>query len=169
MKRAREDYSDSKERLAKKLNNLLNDTPPLLNTTRLSAKVTIAYRHNQLGKLQTLFNSFNSSTEHDLNCFLDELILFLKDNWSLVHGTILSYTASPQSEITLFLCDIAEYVATTKNELRTNDETPPVSALLLLIPTLHTESCRHEYPSLDALNKRVSPEAGTINTYEFSI
>lgn len=36
---------------------------------------------------------------------------FLSENWALVNGTLLCYTALPKDSVTLFLCKIAEFVA----------------------------------------------------------
>ena len=80
---------------------------------------------------------------------LDNLELFLKQNWDLVKSTPCCYTAMPTDNITLLLCDIAAWVAEQKNKRRDSKDNP-VHAISLLMPSIALNSQLDAYPDLHA-------------------
>ena len=100
----------------------------------LKDKVVWAYARKTLDRLTTILEQEKNVTE--------ALETFLKDNWTLVNGTLLSPTTSPRGDITVLLKDIAQQVAseTGKNPIH------------ILMPTVYTESYdTDKYPNLDSL------------------
>lgn len=79
----------------------------------------------------------------------ETLTQFLKQNWELVQGTSLCYTAIPNEEITLLLCDVATFIASQK-ESTIGDHAEPIHAIKLLMPSVVVESHRDAYPDLHA-------------------
>ena len=88
-----------------------------------------AYYEHILSKL----NAFSTPSR-------EALVAFLKENWDLIRGTNLCYTALPEDRITLLMCDIAMAL---EDEQR--------GALNLLMPDVVTQSMDEEkYPHLGA-------------------
>lgn len=67
----------------------------------------------------------------------EKLKQFLAQNWKIIQRTGLSYTAIPDDEVTLLLCEVAEWL-----------RSPEQGALNLLMPTVHTECLNDDYPHL---------------------
>lgn len=63
----------------------------------------------------------------------------LKTNWTRIQGSSICYTAIPENDVTLLLCDIAELVAEKKN----------LNPIEVLMPGVSFESCHPDYPDLD--------------------
>lgn len=102
----------------------------------LQDKVLFNYRQKILNKLSELFlisDSFN---------LLEKLKQFLIDNWELIKGTPLCYTALPFHELTSLLVEIATL-------LKDNTANDSKWALTFLMPTISTDSLVAEYPSLN--------------------
>ena len=89
----------------------------------LREKIIYAYHKKTLSEFKVL-------TE-------EKLKQYLYDNWSLIKGTSLCYTAIPEDEVTKLLCNAAEWLS--------NDQE---GALNLLMPTVNTESLSNDYPNL---------------------
>lgn len=122
--------------LLTELNRLQQRRTP--QTTTLHDKLYEAYRTETLDKLDTLLNTGNPK--------LQKTGEFLAKNWTLINGTLLSYTALPNDDLTKLLIEVAKYVKQHSKEYR---DTP---LLKLLMPTVATETCSNHYPSLDDPN-----------------
>jgi len=106
-----------------------------MSPVSLRDKALMAYNHRMLDKLESVLNKHMNNV--DLAEAFQEL---LTKNWELINDSALCYTALPTHDITLLLCDVAQFVA---NEKKLN----PIE---VLIPGLTVESCRDAYPDLDA-------------------
>lgn len=93
--------------LLKQLEQAVIDVP-----TSLQDKVEIVYSLQVLEKLDEILGNDSDNPDELVN----QLEQFLSDNWDLIKGTSLCYTALNSADITLFLCDIAEWVADEKNK-----------------------------------------------------
>ena len=76
---------------------------------------------------------------------------FLSDNWKLVKGNALCYTAIPTDIVTRALCSLAEFVSLEKNKQLPSNEDLPCSALEILMPGLSIVSQDTQYPSYEVL------------------
>lgn len=101
--------------------------------TSLQDKIQLAYSKWVLNRLEQIIDENPESLPGKFE-------LFLNNNWAFVNGTPLSPTALPTNDIILFLCDIAEWTTS-----HSQDKTP----IVLLMPTIATESCRTKYPDLN--------------------
>ncbi len=61
---------------------------------------------------------------------------FLRENWALVRGSCLCYTALPEAELTQLLIEIASDIARTESEWQSKQGLMPVSALTVLMPSI---------------------------------
>lgn len=107
----------------------------------IQSSVILSYSQRVSNTLVSIFSLSEKEAIHGLE-------QFLKDNWTLVQGTMLSYTAIPQHDITQLLCDVARYVTGKKNDAKLADE-PTFAVIKLLMPTIATESLQDAYPNLD--------------------
>tara|TARA_R110002110_G_scaffold33533_1_gene114846 strand:+ start:169908 stop:172574 length:2667 start_codon:yes stop_codon:yes gene_type:complete len=110
-----------------------------LNSETFKERLVCTYQGQLLEALNT------ACTEQQSISALKELKDILARNWTLVQGTLLSYTARPEDELTLLLCDIAEYISQ-------NDIDEAKSAIDLLMPGIATESIDEGYPDLSGRN-----------------
>lgn len=95
----------------------------------LHTRVLHAYYEHVLSKL----NAFSNPSREDL-------VAFLKENWDLIRGSNLCYTALPEDRITLLMCDIVMALEDDKQ-----------GALNLLMSGVCTQSMEEEkYPHLGA-------------------
>lgn len=92
---------------------------------------------------------------------LEALKNFLNKNWHFVQGSLLSYTALPQHELTLLLSGLAEYVVAMEKK-KGLSTLRPIGVLEILMPGLSLESLnpsqyRHLYPIAGSeLKKKIS-------------
>tara|TARA_R110002110_G_scaffold390102_1_gene602938 strand:- start:3981 stop:7088 length:3108 start_codon:yes stop_codon:yes gene_type:complete len=108
-------------------------------------------------QLKLFINLAEASQEDDPNTAIEKI---LKENWDLISGTCLSYTALPEDESTLLLCDIAEHIGEQNGK----------PALKVLIPTIAITSIHDDYPDLvgndspdirDTLKTHILSQSGT--------
>lgn len=66
----------------------------------------------------------------------------LNENWTLIKGTSVCYTAIPTAEITLLLCEAARFCAQEKKILAPTDKATP---LALLMPGIITDPSRDAF------------------------
>lgn len=105
------------------------DSPDMLEQT--------VGRYNQCvaRRLNTILHSAQTD-ETRLNALED----YLAENWRIIKGTALSYTAMPTSEVTDVLCLVAALIGEHK---------AGKNILSLLMPTVHTESSHPDFPNLE--------------------
>lgn len=127
------------EQLKKRLNQFQALEIP--ENAKLRERVLLAYHNRTLGKLHEIFDKpFSVDT-------IDNLQQFLEENWTLIKGSSLSYTALPDYELTGFLSEIAELIVQEKNKhIKPKDE--PLGVVKMLMPTLKTDSNSENYPPL---------------------
>lgn len=109
----------------------------------LESKVLLRYSQRVLNQLMAIFNESQTNS-----ALITQLELFLEDNWQLIKGTSLCYTALPHHEVTALLSGIANYIVQEKNSGKTNTDNPAASVKILM-PTVCTESMSDDYPSLE--------------------
>ena len=73
----------------------------------LTQRVLIAYERHVKDQLNCIL-SIPEESKMDFVASLNEL---LKAIWSLTKGTMLCYTALPEHSVTLFMCEVARFVA----------------------------------------------------------
>ena len=73
----------------------------------LTQRVLIAYERHVKDQLNCIL-SIPEESKMDFVASLNEL---LKAIWSLTKGTMLCYTAQPNHPVTLFMCEVARFVA----------------------------------------------------------
>ena len=96
-------------------------------------KLTHAYTMHVLKTLNDLILA-------DTFSLVSHLETFLAENWALIQGTALCYTATHDTPITHLLCDVAEFVVNIKSGQMIN----------VLMPTVATDSLYPAiYPNLD--------------------
>jgi hypothetical protein len=76
----------------------------------IQQRLLCAYSFHIASKLESIANRSTAD---------DELEQLLNQNWQLIQGTVLSYTAIPKHETSLLLCDLALYLANKKLDLLT--------------------------------------------------
>lgn len=124
------------------LPQLKNRTKELLNTyQQLSAqiirdKLKLEYSKEVLTKLSVILGKKRNEIP-------SEIELLLKENWLRIKGTCLCYTALPESDTTLLLCQAAFYA------IKYLRQKPTGNVLSLLMPTVQTDSCADDYPDLN--------------------
>ena len=116
-------------------------TPRTLRET-----IEVVYSKRVLAGLEQI--TTHAPSEEDVTQYLiDKLTLFLKENWVLINGNLLSYTALPNSDVTDLLVVIAVNIAQDK---KSRDKR--LSAIQLLMPTVSLESLKPEsYTSFDTI------------------
>ena len=118
-----------------KLVNLTNTPPPRsTHNIQFYASSIDAYNTKVLSELNTIVENTTDPAGLVLS-----LQAFLAENWTMINGTGLGYTAQPDSPVTDLLCDIASFVA---QERHTN-------ILNVLMPTVCVESIDRRYPNLE--------------------
>ncbi|WP_019216997.1 hypothetical protein [Legionella tunisiensis] len=97
-------------------------------------------------------NGLHTLKTNVFNLQIRALKSFLADNWEMVNGTALCYTAHPDSDLTFILSAIAKLVWDNKAVWMNEGESWCV--LKLLMPTLSTDSLdgTGSYPSLHEVN-----------------
>ncbi len=112
----------------------------MCDTEKLQDSVAIAW-----GK-QILVHLTYTLTQHADNTpeLFRALKILLKDNHSRTQGTLLSYTARPDSDITKLLTSVAVYVA------ENTEEPADQQAIELLMPTLSLQSLNPNYAHLNS-------------------
>lgn len=98
--------------------------------------IFLSYRFRIITQLKEIFQNYQNEEE-----LLKNLSLFLSNNWDLVKGSVLCYTALPENEITQLLCDVAQYIAQKHTDL---------APIQILMPNIRCDSLfPNEYPNLD--------------------
>lgn len=101
--------------------------------------VAKTYQHQLLNHLEACLNNADIESQNKALCEC------LAANWRLIQGSFLCYLAQPHSEITLLLCDIAQYAAQHASN--------KVPAIGLLMPGLALESPNEDLaPNLTTLD-----------------
>ncbi len=88
------------------------------SSVQFKGNIILAYTEAVLNKLTTIIHD----TDNDK--IIENIKLFIKNNWDLVKGSFLSYTAMPEDEITQLLLDLTEYVVEKDTKLS------PISILM---------------------------------------
>lgn len=105
--------------------NLINRARKLKNEIRhltsdsFKEQAILKYQHQLLNKLITALTSRNTplrSTEQTL-----------KDNWQQIRGTVLTYTARPADDLTILLCEVADFLSENQ---RTKEKKYPIQYLM---------------------------------------
>lgn len=113
----------------------LRFSPPLSgHSIPLYAGCINAYNTHIVNGLWTLIQENNDSAD----TLTGKLQEFLTENWTLINGTGLSYTAQPYSSITDVLCDTAVFVAQKRG----------INIINVLMPTVCIDSIDRRYPDL---------------------
>ncbi|MCH9643271.1 MAG: hypothetical protein K0U23_00235 [Gammaproteobacteria bacterium] len=101
-------------------------------------KTTLRRRalHTYRAKIVMALDSLTADEALDPSTLLTNLETLLANNWDLVKGSLLSYTAIPTDEVTELLCDVAEFVS----------EKTGKPAIQLLMPGVAIESGEEEMP-----------------------
>lgn len=130
--------------------------PHLHRDSEYNERIILTYSHRVLNDLEKITNdSQNTET------LVENLKLYLEDNWNLVKGSLLSYTSLPNHDITLLLCDIAEYVAKENLEL---------AAINALMPNVAFVSLLKPYPDLNKEDLRTVIKTHVLSeNYSFLI
>src|ERR1700733_3231424 len=97
------DLKNSIDQLLKQIATL-QENDQYLQAESLQERVSLAYRQKTLEELRR-------QLEGNSELLIPGLKDFLAKNWKIINGTVLSYTALPNDELTLLLCGIAELVA----------------------------------------------------------
>ncbi|MES2141961.1 MAG: hypothetical protein V4471_03645, partial [Pseudomonadota bacterium] len=95
--------------IKEKINKLRNDLPrpeDLIDRV-FKEDILLKYSWRLINSLEGILNN---NPEDDV-VLKEALKHFLQDNWALVKGSLLAYTALPSHPITQLLCDVANYVA----------------------------------------------------------
>lgn len=129
--------------------------PSLTSSTLLTETTQIQFARLNSAKnwRETVYQSYRKETLHELNLLLTsqnpdlatKLADFLAKKWTLINGTLLSYTALPDDELTTLFINIAKYVKQNSPIYRSW----PI--LTILMPTVAVESLSDDYPSLDSI------------------
>jgi len=124
----------------------LKERYDVMNTAvSLQENAHLTYYRQALEKLDHIFND---NPEKDLRLTLtNSLQHFLFENWALINGTFLSYTALPKEEMTNLFITIAQWVAEEKNQYLRKNECL-LHPLKLMMPTISVESIRKDYDEL---------------------
>ncbi|MDA9272294.1 hypothetical protein N9Q05_02820, partial [bacterium] len=78
----------------------------------LRDRVLLTYNKYVLNRLATIFTENSAhNTQTEKTALIQAVQDFLSENWSLINGTMLSYTASSTSDITQLLVSIAMLIA----------------------------------------------------------
>lgn len=117
--------------------NTSNDS----NKIRFLDKVILTYRKKVLNGLKTILNqALKENPEGELkNYVADKLQNFLKENWTLINGSCLSYTAL-KDEKTSSLYDITELLLEVAQAILDYRQDKSLSLLSLLMPGVCLES-----------------------------
>jgi hypothetical protein len=101
-------------------------------------------------KFKNLFSMFrNKSYLHQ------QFLNILSDNWELIKGTGLCYTATPDDEVTVVMIGIAIYLS---EQQEYSDKHP----LELLMPGVNFESIHDDFPSLNEDTFRTAEQISNI-------
>src|SRR5437879_3955068 len=83
----------------------------VMEPDQLKEKIIFAYCKKSLHDIKNIFDA-NLSPEN----LVASLKKLLELNWKLINGTLLSYTALPNHNITKLFCDIALFIAQYENQ-----------------------------------------------------
>lgn len=119
----------------------------------LHEKAIHAYTIHSFKLLRSVFQS-----ENPLAALENALI----ENWKVITGNLLCYTALPHHPVTRIWCDAAKVVASNKPHAENGE---PANPLLFLIPSLQcVESVHDDYPYLTpALNEANEWDIDLVN------
>ncbi|MBA3536169.1 MAG: hypothetical protein H0T84_06110 [Tatlockia sp.] len=108
-----------------------------LFASSLHKKIHLTYTLKILNNLKRILKENSVS-------MIDELEEFLALNWQQINSSSLGYTALPENELTLLLCEVSEVIAKIKDK-------PPIKVLM---PTVATDSLIEAYPDLSTQDIR---------------
>lgn len=116
----------------------------------LQARVVSAYHKKTLAGLLAILEA--PAAEQ-----LTQLETFLRENWALIKGTALCYTAIPTDSVTKLMCDVARYIVETKPGLAitaaaSSEDSAAHAVLGVLMPGL----------SLDSINGDINTEGARL-------
>jgi hypothetical protein len=97
--------------------------------TLFKDKIRLAYSKWMIEQFERSLNSANPQ---------EALMVFFKNNWTLVSGSLVSPTAMPGSEVVLFLCKVANWLSNENN-------IPPVQ---IVFPDIACTPLIDDYPEL---------------------
>ena len=106
----------------------------LMRVSYLKDKVLMAYSHHVLDNILSVL----SHTEETPDRIAAALQSMLAENYALVNGTAVCYTALPEHDITRLLCNIAHFIADEKKSNRVE----------VLMPGISLESCHEGYDDI---------------------
>ncbi len=115
-----------------------------VETASLREKTVMIYKKTKSAQLNALLTE-NETNESDLISALES---HLTENWSLIQGTSLCYTALPNDEMTQLLVDIAQHIADEKKRFTPEADETARTPIHLLMPTIALESAREGFPNL---------------------
>lgn len=119
------------------LQRRLADTLPGEEPEGLKARVAYRYTKGMIDKLGQILATHDPE---DAKAFYQSLVAFLGENWGLIKGTALSYTASQDLDATKVCCELAQHLSANEEVRTTLGLDPAKSALELLIPGISVES-----------------------------
>ena len=138
----------------------LEDIRVIEDVSNLSIQESIYQRYCATVKAELIKIMNENTPPHDLIQALDA---YLTKNWKRVKGTSLCYTAIPEREITLLLCDIAEYMSAEGN-LKNSAELPRVP-IEFLMPDIYLHSATEDYPSFGDIIKAIKFNEDEVREY----
>lgn len=114
--------------------------------------------HAYINKVYQDFESMIDSVvdENEIYDYLEDQ--FLPQNWLFVQGTALGYTAIPNEEITIIICELANTLAEARNQDLDYDDIPIVP-IELLMPGLQLESGSDKYFDFSATKRATALSA----------
>ncbi len=133
------------------------DQPGRVESAPLIDNIKKSYRQHTFKEVSSLLEGNNSQEE-----LRSSFIHYLKRNETLVSGSALYYTCTPEEPTTKLLCLIAEWIS------ETSSSEAPVSAMSILMPSLDLElKLTTKYPSLCAEKDNIKdhltpPEIATL-------
>src|SRR3990167_1327232 len=150
-------YSELKEQLRQLKTQY--DSLSCNSSDNLQYRVLLAYSKKISTSLMEAFIQFDENSPEFIACLEN----VLNENWKLIQGTMLCYTALPNHDLTSIVCDIAQMVADYKNQNKLED-TPPIGVINILMPGLSTQAIMENYPALAPYEEEIE-EVHWINRY----
>ena len=111
----------------------------------LKDEIIIKYQLYVRNKLKKIITSQDSDKDK-----YSALEAFLKDNWSLTKGTLLSYTAIYNNDATRAMCKAAKLICNFKNS-KLDEKSLPFSPLQFLMPEVELISLIPNYSDLESV------------------
>lgn len=128
----------------------------LISTTDLANKMLIMHGRNVLKRLKALLES--NSLKPTL---ISDLKSVLLENWNFIKGGVLCYTTLPEDPLTLFLCDVVQFLVESTPVISAAAaavQAEPLNAIKILMPDICTESIDDEIASLEPFQDETTLE-----------